>query len=278
MQYPYGNFSFDKGKIIGINNNTIEHNVPNENGSLGSPLIKRYNMNFIVGIHFGALEKESEELNRKEGESNIVYKCNLETPFDIIIEDMINKLSKNVEHSKSVEYRNIINLIINKTDTEEDEDYDEEWNNPKIIFGKKFVENNKDNITLIINGKKSVLIDKYELKKGSNNIQMIINKKLTNLEYMFYHSVSLENIEELKYLNTENGNNFESMFYGCTSLSDIKQLQNWNISNENNFSLMLYNCKSLSDIKALQNWNVSNGNNFQGMFYSCESLSDIKPL
>ena len=40
LQYPYGNFSFDKGKIIGINNNTIEHNVPTENVSSGSPLNK----------------------------------------------------------------------------------------------------------------------------------------------------------------------------------------------------------------------------------------------
>ena len=96
-----------------------------------------------------------------------MYKCNLATPFDIIIEDIINKLSNEVEHSKSVEYRNIINLIYNKEKeiTKKDEEYDEEWNNPKIIFGKKFVENNKDNITLIINGKKSVLIEKYELKK-----------------------------------------------------------------------------------------------------------------
>ena len=59
-------------------------------------------MNFIVGIHFGALKKDSEILNSNEGESNNVLKCNLATPFDIIIEDIINQLSKNVEHSKSI--------------------------------------------------------------------------------------------------------------------------------------------------------------------------------
>ena len=54
-------------------------------------------MNFIVGIHFGALEKESEELNRKEGESNIVYKCNLKLQIkasksiDMNQEDLILK-------------------------------------------------------------------------------------------------------------------------------------------------------------------------------------------
>ena len=42
------------------------------------------------------------------------------------------------------------------------------------IFGKKFVENNKNNIELIINEKKKKLIDKYLLKKGENIIQIII--------------------------------------------------------------------------------------------------------
>ena len=68
-----------------------------------------------------------------------------------------------------------------------------------------------------------------------NNIQMKINNKLTNLNSMFFRSQSLENIEELKYLNTENVNDFSLMFCNCSSLSDIKALQNWNVSNGNNF-------------------------------------------
>ena len=54
------------------------------------------------------------------------------------------------------------------------------------IFGEKFVENNKDNIELIINGIKSELVSKYELKEGINKIQIIIKNKINNLEYMFY--------------------------------------------------------------------------------------------
>ena len=34
------------------------------------------------------------------------------------------------------------------------------------IFGQKIVENNKNNIELIINIKKSKLVQKYELKEG----------------------------------------------------------------------------------------------------------------
>ena len=108
------------------------------------------------------------------------------------------------------------------------------------IFGKKFVENNRNNIELIINGNKSELIEEYKLKDGENNIEIIIKNKITNFEDMFYNCISLKNIEGLKYLDVSNGNNFSSMFYGCSSLSNIKGLENWNVSNGNNFSEMFW--------------------------------------
>ena len=64
------------------------------------------------------------------------------------------------------------------------------------------MEINKDNIELNINGNKSNLINKYKLKKGDNNIKIIIKNKITDLEYMFYNCNKLKDINELKYLNT----------------------------------------------------------------------------
>ncbi len=84
-----------------------------------------------------------------------------------------------------------INLIYNKKDAK--------GNN---IFGENFVENNKNNIDLIINGKKTKLIKKYKLLDGDNNITIVIKNKITNLEYMFYDCKSLKNIDELEILNT----------------------------------------------------------------------------
>jgi len=268
LQYPHGNLSIDKGKIIDINNNIIKHKIPTQAGSSGSPLIRRYNINFVIGIHYGVKQKEENEKSIKsKDKSNFKFEYNLATPFDVIIKDVINKLTINI--NQRVEYRKTINLIYNK----KNEDLIS-----NIIFSSVFVKNNKDNITLIINGKKSELINVYNLQKGRNNIQMIIHNQLTNLESMFSYGISLENIEELKYLNTEKVSNFSYMFFECTSLLDIKPLENWNVSNGNNFSKMFFWCKLLSDIKPLQNWNVSNGNNFSSMFSGCESLSDIKPL
>ena len=90
----------------------------------------------------------------------------------------MNKIKK--IGSKIIEYRNIINLIYEKHKKK----YNHDYNN---IFGSKFVENNKENIKLIINVEKSELIEKYDLKVGINNMQLIIINTLTNLECMFYN-------------------------------------------------------------------------------------------
>ena len=216
LQYPYGELSHDVGKILDIENNKIIHSVNTEEGSSGSPLIKRYNTNLIIGIHYGS--KKDPILNNK-------YLYNVATPFDVIIKDIKYQLynNKNIINYINIEYRNKINLIYVKKNNYKG------YENPNIIFGSKFVENNKGNIKLIINGIESELIEEYNLKVGVNNIQLIILNKLLNLEYMFKDACSLNNIEELKYLNIKDVNNFSWMFSGCSSLSDIKSLQNWNV-------------------------------------------------
>ena len=76
LQYPDGNLCFHCGKILDIQNDLIKHNVPTKRGSSGSPLIKRYNTNLIVGLHFDA------------GNNN--DKCKLALPFDVIIKDIFH--------------------------------------------------------------------------------------------------------------------------------------------------------------------------------------------
>ena len=202
--------------------NLISHIIDNKTINYGSPILS-LNTFEVIGIHY---------CNSKNNNIN----------YELFMNNIIDKFNNN-------KYKNEINIIY-KTDKEGEEN----------IFGDKFVENNKNNIELIINGNKNELISKYKLKKGENNIKIIIKNKITNLEYMFYECKSLKNIKELEYLDTKDINNFSFMFYKCSSLSDIKGLQNWNVSNGNNFSHLFFGCSSLSDIKALENWNVSNGN------------------
>ena len=75
---------------------------------------------------------------------------------------------------------NVINLIYK---VNEDSYKGGFWRKDKIkILGEEFVKNNKNNIELIINGKKSELLYNYKLKFGENKIQIIIKNKIKNLE------------------------------------------------------------------------------------------------
>ena len=222
-----------------IENKKINHYCNTEEGSSGSPILS-LNNNKIIGVHYGGSHNKT---------------INYGTYIKYIINEFNNK------------YKNEINLIYY---TEEENEFN--------IFGDIFVENNKNNIDLIINGIKNNLIGKCKLKKGENKIKLIINNKITNLEYMFYNCSCLKNIDELKYLDTKYINNFVAMFKGCSSLLDINGLINWNVSNAKNFSSMFSKCSSLSNINGLINWNVSNANNFTGMFSKCSSLSNINGL
>ena len=197
-------------------------------------------------------------------------------------------------NNKKIEKKNEINLV-----------YFTENEGVENIFGKNFVEKNKNNIELIINGKLTALTNAYPLKKGENIIKMNIKNRLTNLNDMFNNCSKLINIEDLKYLDTKevddysyvfwectslsditpleywnvsNGKSFQSMFGGCISLFNITPLKNWNVSKSNNFSAMFFKCVLLTDISPLENWKVFNGNNFSGMFSKCSQLSDIRPL
>ena len=126
-----------------------------------------------------------------------------------------------------VNFRNEINII-----------YKTEKNGIQIIFGKEFVKNNIENIELIINDKKSKLIDEYELEEGENKIKLIIKNNLENIKEMFYECKSLYNIDELKYLDVSKCTDFGCMFYGCSSLSDIKPLEKWDVSKCTDFNRM----------------------------------------
>ena len=230
LHYSKGKLHLSFGLINDKIGSKINHFCNTEVGSSGSPILSLESYK-IVGIYYGG--------------------SNINLNFCTFINDVIEEFNNYYSYNK---YKNG-NLI-----------YNNENENETKIFGTKFVENNKNNIELIINGIKDRLIENYKLKQGDNNIRIIIKNKLINLGYMFDGCESLKNIDELKYLNTKDIINFAYIFHGCSSLSDIKPLENWNVSNGKNFSYMFNGCSSLSNIEPLQNWNVSNCSDFPGMF------------
>ena len=208
---------------------------------------------------YNDLINDEHEINEKEkkiilgnGEEII-----LEEKIRLTNEEMIKELIieiKNIKKEKDElekqvyeldnivnNYKNEINLIYNLNEEGECQ-----------IFGDKFVNKNKNNIELNINGTKSKLVSKYKLKKGDNNINMIVKNKIKDLCDMFKSCKNLKNIEELKYLNIKNCSNFKDMFYGC-SLKDIKPLENWNISNKINLESLLNGCHIIKNINLINN-------------------------
>ena len=257
--------------------NSIHNLLKLENNNKLNNVIKNYSFN-IQNLELNeisdVINNELEEFKlyiMNKNKTNI--KININKPDNdyinknerILINNNFNKVNYN--EIKKDQYKNKIDLIYN---AKLDGDYN--------IFGEEFVKNNKDNIELIINGKKTVSVKKCRLKGGDNIITIIIKNKLINLSNMFSMCNQLKDISELKYFDVSDCNNFECMFDGCSFLSDIKALENWNVSNGKIFKGMFWGCSLLSDIKPLQNWDVSKGTNFEYLFTTCSSLSDIKPL
>jgi V8-like Glu-specific endopeptidase len=141
---------------------TIIHYCNTEDGSSGSPILSLETYK-VMGVHYGGKKKHN---------------------YGTYIKYAINEINKKYEKK----YKNEINIkYITKK-----EDYEN-------IFGEEFVENNKNNIELEINGEKSKLIERYKLVNGINNIKIIIKNKLINLKDMFKWCDALKDINELKY-------------------------------------------------------------------------------
>ena len=118
------------------------------------------------------------------------------------------------------------------------------------IFGTNFVNNNKNNCKMIIEG------NEMELKDKINNIT---NNKL-----------------EIKLKGIKNITNMSYMFYECSSLNSLPDISKWNTSNVNDMSGMFRNCSSLNSLPDISKWNTSKAKyNMGGMFDGCSKLSKI---
>ena len=229
-------------------------------------------LNKLNGIHPTIESEKNYKLNNlvEEFQNNLIIPSIDEISTVIVeeidlIEEYINKVKKGIKKDENIQKKEINLKYIAKKEGNEN------------IFGKTFVENNKNNINLMINGKKSPLVENYYLKKGENNITICMKNKLTNLSYMFSDCKTLYNIDELKYLKTGDVTDFSYMFENC-QISNIKALEEWDTSKSETFCSMFSCCELITNINPLKNWNVSRCKDFSSLFYDCENLSDIKPL
>ena len=91
LQYPLGgNISFSGGKIINGNTNLLKYNASTEDGSSGSPIIRRIGTTSlndseyqVIGLHCGRKEKKDKGYSEYNGGIG----------FDLIISDIIFKMN-----------------------------------------------------------------------------------------------------------------------------------------------------------------------------------------
>ena len=143
IHYPKEELSVSYGLINDIKDNKkLEHYCNTEKGSSGGPILSLKTFK-VIGMHYGGSQ---------------TLKLNYGTYIKYGIDEFNKYNNKN---------KNEINII-----------YKANKEGVENIFGKKFVENNKNNIELKINGNKNELVKRYKLEKGENNITIIIKNKI----------------------------------------------------------------------------------------------------
>ena len=111
--------------------------------------------------------------NRENDKMNELIEMNNERNKKIqILENNYNALKELVYELDDKQKNKYKDEIIITYETEEEGNCD--------IFGEQFVEINKNNIDLNINGKNTKLISMYKLNEGDNNIKIIIKDKIVS--------------------------------------------------------------------------------------------------
>ena len=260
------NISFSNGKIISLKDNIITHNASTE-GSNGSPIIRRSDDYYLIGLSLGTQEYKEKDKS--------LY--NLGTNFGPILDNVKEQIIENMNEINCIyivdKDKNEINLLHDYT-----KDISKYWwgeNDKKLYMEAKNLNKNiyEENMELYINGKIVKFGYTYKMKGLKEiNVKFQFKKKMENTSFMFYHCTSLKSID-LSSFNTSNVNDMHCMFEGCSSLKSIG-LSPFNTNNVIDMSCMFNGCKSLQSID-LSSFNTSNVNNMRDMFYDCSSLKSI---
>ena len=183
----------------------------------------------------------------------------------------IDKIDK-----KRINGDNIDNIITIK--------YKIEKNTNEIkIFGKDFVNNNKDKCHIIYNDEDNILqeyflIKNFNKKNDILEIKLQILKEIIDFSDMFDSCKSLLSLPNICNLDTKNVIQMNGMFRGCSSLSELSDISIWDTSKVTNMNGMFNGCRSLTSIPDISKWDTSNVTNMGWMFYHCKSLKSLPDI
>ena len=149
------------------------------------------------------------------------------------------------------------------------------------IFGKEFIEKNKNNINIKIKGERYQLKEYFSTTSYFNDILLVKIKgieNITNMGHIFNGCTSLLSLPGLSKWNTSNVTNMSYMFNGCSALSSLPDLSKWNTSNVTNMSFMFSGCSGITSLSDLSKWNTSKVINIEYIFDRCSSLSILPSI
>ena len=258
LQFPKGNeMSFSYGKIKAVNENKLAHTASTDNGSSGSPIIRRCKENYVIGLHFGG--------NKNNNMATKINSILEDISEDILKPNEINCIYRPKEDEKEISiihnYSENIGFFSDYSDS-----FKKSYSEAKEINYNLF----KNKIEMYVNGEKIKFDFKFKIKDSKEiKVKFKFKIKLTNTSYMFYKCSALQSID-LSLFKTSNVINMGFMFYICSSLKSI-DLSSFNTSNVTNMESMFRDCSSLKSID-LSSFNTSNVEYMLAMFWSCSSL------
>ena len=259
--------------------------------------------------------------DKKENKENINNKKIDKIPDDVeIINAIIEKDYLNYFHFQNIDKcEEYLKGLCKETYNEDCLKIIYKFNNIKRkefkILGNFFVENNKDNIDLIINGKVFGLDE--NLKINNHSVEIILRQKMdkdkkkfinnmscmfcdceaneiefsevknaklldlsqvTDISKMFKNCSNLDKID-LKFLeNSRQVIRIDYLFSNCKNLKDVFHIDSLDTKSVINMYRVFNGCSGINNINDLNNWKINNVDNFNEMFEGCTSLTNIPDI
>ena len=212
-------------------------------------------------------------IQKEENNDYLNYKLNLKELYEIIVD---NKTKfPNFYHFENI--KEIYSFILDKLEIEYNINIIPNQEIKIKLFGKKFVKNNKNNCSLIINEQRKELCEEYKIpegqKEGKLKIILVKEKPIENVSDMFNQCKNLSSLQTFNQWTMDKVTYMEKMFCGCKLLKLLIVLKGWNTSQVKNFNSMFRDCENLVKIKGLKNFNTQNAENFEHMFDGCKNLN-----
>ena len=178
------------------------------------------------------------------------------------------------------------------------------------LFDSVFVKNNKDKLSVEVNGNKEKELKEYYYNYSNNNelkvkLIEIGNNSVTDMSYMFnncknlvsvdfsnwsminiksmeamFQLCSLKQIPDISKFDTQNLENIRAMFCKCINLAEIPDMNKWFNNKDNNLkniSMLFNGCKNLKSIN-FPKWNTPNLEDISYLFNRCLNLTEIQNL